>query len=145
VSSVYTLAVSIKLPPAPNGRHRKSREPRSASGCGGRVLGCGAHQQCGRCRWALYRAVVDADLEGFVAKNRADAYQVKLARWHKIAERDPLSIHQPLPPKGGRETTASGSSAMVARHSSVTRVGLFHRIHLGDICDASRVGAPDAT
>jgi ATP-dependent DNA ligase len=33
---------------------------------------------------ALYRAVVDADLEGIVAKHLADAYHPKLARWYKI-------------------------------------------------------------
>jgi bifunctional non-homologous end joining protein LigD len=33
---------------------------------------------------ALYRDVVDADLEGIVAKPLADAYHPKLARWHKI-------------------------------------------------------------
>jgi hypothetical protein len=33
---------------------------------------------------ALYRAVVDADLEGIVAKHLADVYHRKLARWHKI-------------------------------------------------------------
>jgi hypothetical protein len=33
---------------------------------------------------ALYRAVVEADPEGIVAKRLADAYQPKLARWHKV-------------------------------------------------------------
>jgi ATP-dependent DNA ligase len=33
---------------------------------------------------ALYRAVVDADLEGVVAKRLGDAYHPKLARWHKV-------------------------------------------------------------
>jgi hypothetical protein len=28
--------------------------------------------------------VVDADLEGIVAKHLADAYHPKLARWHKV-------------------------------------------------------------
>jgi ATP-dependent DNA ligase len=36
---------------------------------------------------ALYRAVVDADLEGIVAKRLADAYHPRLARWHKILNR----------------------------------------------------------
>jgi ATP-dependent DNA ligase len=36
---------------------------------------------------ALYRAVVDADLEGIVAKRLADAYRPKLARWHKVLNR----------------------------------------------------------
>jgi ATP-dependent DNA ligase len=36
---------------------------------------------------ALYRAVVDADLEGIVAKPLGDAYLPKLARWHKILNR----------------------------------------------------------
>jgi hypothetical protein len=34
-----------------------------------------------------FRAVVDADLEGIVAKSLADAYHPKLARWHKILNR----------------------------------------------------------
>src|SRR5262249_15129399 len=33
---------------------------------------------------ALYRAVVEADLEGIVAKHLADAYHPKLARRHKV-------------------------------------------------------------
>jgi bifunctional non-homologous end joining protein LigD len=33
---------------------------------------------------ALYRAVVDADLEGIVAKRLAAPYQPKLARWQKV-------------------------------------------------------------
>jgi ATP-dependent DNA ligase len=36
---------------------------------------------------ALYQAVVDADLEGIVAKRLADTYQRKQARWHKILNR----------------------------------------------------------
>jgi hypothetical protein len=31
--------------------------------------------------------VVDADLEGIVAKHLADVYHPKLARWHKIINR----------------------------------------------------------
>jgi len=37
---------------------------------------------------ALYQAVVDADLEGIVAKRLADRYNPKLARWQKILNRD---------------------------------------------------------
>ena len=36
---------------------------------------------------ALYRAVVNADLEGIVAKHLGDVYHPKLARWHKIINR----------------------------------------------------------
>jgi ATP-dependent DNA ligase len=36
---------------------------------------------------ALYRAVVDADLEGIVATRLADAYHPKLAKWHKVLNR----------------------------------------------------------
>jgi ATP-dependent DNA ligase len=36
---------------------------------------------------ALFRAVVDADLEGIVAKRLADAYQPK-TRWQKVLNRD---------------------------------------------------------
>jgi bifunctional non-homologous end joining protein LigD len=35
---------------------------------------------------ALYRAVVDADLEGIVAKRLADAYHPKHALWHEVSE-----------------------------------------------------------
>jgi hypothetical protein len=41
---------------------------------------------------ALYRAVVDADLEGTVAKHLADAYQPKHARYHKILNRTYSSV-----------------------------------------------------
>jgi ATP-dependent DNA ligase len=34
-----------------------------------------------------YRAAVDADLGGIVAKCLADAYHPKLARWHKVLNR----------------------------------------------------------
>ena len=37
--------------------------------------------------WALYRAVVDADLEGIVAKRLTDPYRPTLTRWHKILNR----------------------------------------------------------
>ncbi|MBV9316901.1 MAG: hypothetical protein JOZ34_05505 [Gammaproteobacteria bacterium] len=47
---------------------------------------------------ALYRAVVDADLEGMVAKHLADIYHPKLARWHKISNSEPAS------PASGRYT-----------------------------------------
>jgi ATP-dependent DNA ligase len=36
---------------------------------------------------ALYRAVVDADPGGIVAKRLADSYNPKLARWHKVLNR----------------------------------------------------------
>ena len=36
---------------------------------------------------ALYRAVVDADLEGIVAKRLTDPYRPTLTRWHKILNR----------------------------------------------------------
>jgi ATP-dependent DNA ligase len=36
---------------------------------------------------ALYRAVVDADLEGIVAKRPDDAYRPNHTRWHKILNR----------------------------------------------------------
>jgi bifunctional non-homologous end joining protein LigD len=42
---------------------------------------------------ALYRAVVDADLEGVVAKHLADAYHPKLARWHKVLNRTYTQRH----------------------------------------------------
>jgi len=37
---------------------------------------------------ALYRAVVDADLEGIVAWKLTDPYNPKHTRWHKILDRD---------------------------------------------------------
>jgi bifunctional non-homologous end joining protein LigD len=36
---------------------------------------------------ALYRAVVEADLEGIVAKRLTDPYRPTLTRWHKILNR----------------------------------------------------------
>ena len=36
---------------------------------------------------ALYRAVVDADLEGIVAKRLTDPYRPTLTRWHKVLNR----------------------------------------------------------
>jgi hypothetical protein len=36
---------------------------------------------------ALYRAVVDAALEGIVAKRLADAYRPSRTRWHKVLNR----------------------------------------------------------
>jgi hypothetical protein len=50
-----------------------------------RGLNC-AHQRRGGEGRALYRAAVDADLEGIVAKRLADAYQPKRVRWHEISE-----------------------------------------------------------
>jgi len=44
---------------------------------------------------ALYQAVVDADLEGIVAKKLTDPYSSKLARWHKIPNRDLLATPRP--------------------------------------------------
>jgi hypothetical protein len=35
----------------------------------------------------LYRALVDADLEGIIAKRLSDACHPKLARWHKVFQR----------------------------------------------------------
>jgi len=40
---------------------------------------------------ALYQAVVDADLEGIVAKKLADPYNPKLTRWDKVLNRDLLA------------------------------------------------------
>ncbi|MBO0754820.1 MAG: hypothetical protein J2P54_03095 [Bradyrhizobiaceae bacterium] len=37
---------------------------------------------------ALYRAVVEADLEGIVAKRLADPYRPKLTPWRKIVNPD---------------------------------------------------------
>lgn len=45
------------------------------------------HSQVLSATGALYRAVVDADLEGIVAKRLADAYYPKLARRHKALNR----------------------------------------------------------
>jgi ATP-dependent DNA ligase len=42
---------------------------------------------------ALYRAVVDADLEGIVAKRLADPYRPTLIRWHKILNRNYSQRH----------------------------------------------------
>jgi ATP-dependent DNA ligase len=45
---------------------------------------------------ALYHGVVDADLEGIVAKHLADAYHPKLARWDKVLNRS----YSQRPPSG---------------------------------------------
>jgi bifunctional non-homologous end joining protein LigD len=37
---------------------------------------------------ALYHAVVDADLEGIVAKRLTDPYNPQVTRWHKVLNRD---------------------------------------------------------
>jgi ATP-dependent DNA ligase len=37
---------------------------------------------------ALYRAVVEADFEGIVAKHLGDAYRPSITCWHKILNRD---------------------------------------------------------
>jgi hypothetical protein len=50
--------------------------------------------------------VVEADLEGIVAKRLADAYHPKLARWHKILTRPTRSV------AGARNGFASGEDAM---------------------------------
>ena len=49
---------------------------------------------------ALYRAVVDADLEGIVAKRLADAYHPKRAKWHKVLNRT-YSQRRDVTPSGG--------------------------------------------
>jgi hypothetical protein len=50
---------------------------------------------------ALFRAVVDADLEGIVAKRLTEAYHPKLARWYKI-------INAPYSQRRGRSRSTSG-------------------------------------
>jgi ATP-dependent DNA ligase len=65
-------------------RERKAALARVGKGAEGRMALTSGVVGEGR---ALYRAVVDADLEGIVAKRLADAYRPKLARWHKVLNR----------------------------------------------------------
>jgi ATP-dependent DNA ligase len=71
------IADGIDLRPLPL-RHRKavlSRVGKRAEGWLALTSGIAG---------ALYRAVVDADLEGIVAKHLADVHHPKLAHWHKV-------------------------------------------------------------
>ena len=81
------IADGVDLRPLPL-RYRKARLAqiaKHAEGWIGLTNGGGGE---GR---ALYRAVVAADLEGIVAKKLTDPYSSKLARWHKIPNRDLLA------------------------------------------------------
>jgi ATP-dependent DNA ligase len=77
------IADGVDLRPLPL-RQRKARLATIGSRAEGWVALTNGVGGDGR---ALYRAVVEADLEGIVAKRLADAYQPKLARWHKILNR----------------------------------------------------------
>lgn len=65
-------------------RHRKARLAQIGKRADGWIALTNGVVGEGR---ALYQAVIDADLEGIVAKRLGDAYQPKLARWHKILNR----------------------------------------------------------
>jgi len=66
-------------------RDRKARLAQIAKGVEGWIALTNGVVGEGR---ALYRAVVDADLEGIVAKKLTGPYNPKLTRWHKILNRD---------------------------------------------------------
>jgi ATP-dependent DNA ligase len=78
------IADGIDLRPLPLGQ-RKAALARVGKGAENWIALTNGIVDEGR---ALYRAVVDADLEGIVAKHLADAYHPKLARWHKILNRN---------------------------------------------------------
>ena len=77
------IADGVDLRPLPL-RERKARLAQIAKRAEGWIALTNGVVGEGR---ALYRAVVDADLEGIVAKNLADAYNPKRTRWHKILNR----------------------------------------------------------
>jgi bifunctional non-homologous end joining protein LigD len=77
------MADGIDLRPLPL-KERKARLARIGKGADRWIALTNGLVGDGR---ALYRAVVDADLEGIVAKRLADAYHPKLARWHKVLNR----------------------------------------------------------
>jgi hypothetical protein len=78
--STLMIADGIDLRPLPL-RERKARFARFGAGAEGWIaLTNGVVAE----RRALFRAVVDADLEGIVAKLLTVAYHPRLARWYKI-------------------------------------------------------------
>jgi ATP-dependent DNA ligase len=73
---------------------------------------------------ALYRAVVDADLEGIVAKRLADAYRPKYAKWHKGPQLRLLEASRPcrmvsLAPRTPCRTLAENVSTPASRTISM--------------------------
>ena len=78
------MADGVDLRPLPL-RDRKARLARIGKGAKGWFALTNGVVGEGR---ALYRAVLDADLEGIVAKKLADPYNPRLTRWHKILNRD---------------------------------------------------------
>jgi bifunctional non-homologous end joining protein LigD len=78
------IADGVDLRPLPL-RERKLRLARIGEGAEGWIALTNGVVGEGR---ALYRTVVDTDLEGIVAKHLADAYRPKLARWYKVLNRD---------------------------------------------------------
>jgi len=73
------IADGIDLRPLPL-RDRKARLTQIAKQAEGWIALTNGIVGEGR---SLYRAIVDADLEGIVAKKLADPYNPKLTRWHK--------------------------------------------------------------
>jgi ATP-dependent DNA ligase len=98
------ISDGIDLRPLPL-RRRKARLARVGEGAEGWIALTNGVVGEGR---SLYRAVVDADLEGIVAKHLADAYHPKLARQHKVLNRAGLF-------------TASRSRRMVPRGAHAVR------------------------
>jgi ATP-dependent DNA ligase len=77
------IADGVDLRPLPL-EQRKTRLARIGEGAEGWIALTNGVIGDGR---ALYRAVVDADLEGIVAKRLTDPYRPTLTRWHKILNR----------------------------------------------------------
>jgi ATP-dependent DNA ligase len=77
------IAEGIDLRPLPL-EQRKARLARIAESSEGWIALTNGVIGEGR---ALYRAVVDADLEGIVAKRLSDPYRPRLTRWHKVLNR----------------------------------------------------------
>jgi len=83
------IADGIDLRPLPL-RHRKAALTRVGKGAESWIALTNGIVGEGR---AFYHAVVDADLEGVVAKHLADTYYPKLARWQKVLNRTNTQRH----------------------------------------------------
>jgi bifunctional non-homologous end joining protein LigD len=68
----------------------------------------------------LYRTVVEADLEGIVAKHLADAYRPKLAPWYKILNRDYSQLRGPA--EWFRDRQGHRTRTALARQEALTHV-----------------------
>jgi ATP-dependent DNA ligase len=82
--SIYWRPVALIFGRLPL-RERKARLARVGAGAKSWIALTNGVAGQGR---ALHRAVVEADLEGIVAKHLADAYRPNVTRWQKVLNRD---------------------------------------------------------